>query len=122
MPRLTDPARAALWAERIERLQRSGLTIAQFCSQEAINVSSFYQWKKKLAEPTVQSLDAASTSPRFVAVQVKQPLQTNVATLRLPVGLSIELPSSLQQDAITQLIAACIKAAASVSTKARIGQ
>lgn len=122
MPRLIDPARAKLWAERIERLQESGLTVAQFCSQEAINVSGYYQWKKKLAEPNVHSLDALSTTPRFVAVQVKQPLQTNVAVLRLPVGLSVELPSSLQQDAITQLIAACIQAAASVSTQARIGR
>ncbi len=115
MPRLTVPARAQLWTERFERLQLSGLTVAQFCSQEAINISSFYQWKKKLAKANVRLTGEASPSPRFVALQVKQPLQVNVAILRLPAGVCIELPASLRQEAIAELIAACIQAAVSVS-------
>ncbi len=51
MSRLPDPARAELWKQRFDRLSQSDLTIEQFCKQEAINVSSFYQWKKKLAAP-----------------------------------------------------------------------
>lgn len=122
MPRLTDPARVQLWTQRFERRQLSGLTVAQFCSQEAINISSFYQWKKKLAEPNVQSPDAASPAPRFVAVQVNQSLHSNVAILRLPAGLAIELPASLRRDAMAELIAAGIQAAASVSTQAELSR
>ena len=111
MPRLSDPTRVQFWTERLERFRHSGLPASQFCSQESINPSSFYQWKKKLAAPKDQSLAPRPVAPKFVSVQVKQPLQDQVAMLRLPAGLALELPSSLQRDAITELIAACIQAA-----------
>jgi hypothetical protein len=111
MPRSPDPVRIQLWADRLERFQDSGLTVSQFCSQESINSSGFYQWKKKLASPAYQTPSSLPPPPRFIPVQAKQPPQPNVAILRLPAGVSIELPSSFQRDAITELIAACIQAA-----------
>jgi hypothetical protein len=36
------------WRNRIDRQQRSGQTIAQFCQQEGISTPSYYQWKRKL--------------------------------------------------------------------------
>jgi hypothetical protein len=68
----------------------------------------------------VQSPGAASPAPRFVAVQVNQSLHSNVAILRLPAGLAIELPASLRRDAMAELIAAGIQAAVSVSTQAEV--
>ena len=111
MPRLPDPVRIQLWVDRFERFQHSGLTVSQFCSQESINSSGFYQWKKKLAAPEYQTPSLLPPPPRFISVQTKQLPQPNVAILRLPAGVSLELPSSFRRDAITELIAACIQAA-----------
>jgi len=119
MPRLSDPTRVQLWTERLERFRHSGLTASQFCSQESINPSSFYQWKKKLAAPEDQSLASLPVAPKFVSVQVKQTRQAGIAILRLPAELSLELPLSLQQGAITELIAACIQAASAPSLSER---
>jgi hypothetical protein len=113
MSRSHDPARAALWSERIARLERSGLTVAQFCKEESLNVCSLYQWKKKLSHPQDPS---PQQSPRFVAVQVLPTTQALPAILRLPAGLSIELPASFPADAVTGIVAACIDAVASASS------
>lgn len=107
MSRSHDPARAALWSERIARLERSGLTVAQFCKEESLNVCSLYQWKKKLSHLQDPS---APQSPRFVAVQVLPTTQATPAILRLPAGLSIELPASFPVDAVTGILVACISA------------
>jgi hypothetical protein len=108
MSRSSDPARVALWSERLLRLQQSGLTVAQFCKQESLNVCSLYQWKKKLASPEAPS---HTPPPKFVALQVLPAPQSHLAVLKLPAGLSIELPLSLPREAITGVVAACIEAA-----------
>ena len=36
------------WRNRIDRQQRSGQTIAQFCQQEGVSTPSYYKWKQKL--------------------------------------------------------------------------
>jgi hypothetical protein len=111
VPRSPDPARVALWSERLLRLQQSGLTVAQFCKQESLNVCSLYQWKKKLGPAGGPSRMPA---PKFVALQVLPAPQSHQAVLKLPSGLSIELPLSLPREAITGIVAACIEATALV--------
>lgn len=110
MPRSSDSARVALWSERLLRLQQSGLTVAQFCKQESLNVCSLYQWKKKLGPARDPS---RTPTPKFVAVKVLPDPQSHQAVLKLPAGLSIELPLSLPREAITGIVAACIEATAS---------
>jgi hypothetical protein len=119
MPRLPSPARAALWNQRFERMQQSGLTVEQFCKQEAIGVSSFYHWKKKLTVPIEQPSASLVPAPKFVAVHVLQSTPPRHAILRLPAGVCIDLPLALSTDMATGLIAACIQAAA-VTAKAGI--
>ena len=36
MARTPDPKRHVLWRDRVRRQEASGLTVAQFCSQECI--------------------------------------------------------------------------------------
>src|SRR3989339_446104 len=41
----------ALWQERIRRFRRSGQTVAGFCAAEGVSTASFYQWRRRLAQP-----------------------------------------------------------------------
>ena len=50
MPR--DISKAQLWASRLDRFRRSGLSISQFCRNEKINLQVFSYWRKKLASAT----------------------------------------------------------------------
>ncbi len=52
MPR--DTSKAQLWAARLDRFRRSGLSISQFCRNEKINLQVFSYWRKKL-EPNIAS-------------------------------------------------------------------
>lgn len=48
MGRVANPALAALWRRRVERQQRSGLSILEFCRREGFSAGSFYAWKRRL--------------------------------------------------------------------------
>jgi hypothetical protein len=54
----------ARWQTLIEQAEHSALSIGEFCRAEAISVSSFYQWRKRLAAergPDEASVAAATT-------------------------------------------------------------
>ncbi len=54
MSRPSDPKKLAVWRERFERLSRSGLTVARFCTRERVSVASFYHWRKKLGQAALR--------------------------------------------------------------------
>ena len=43
-----DFGKSREWAERLERYERSGLTVARWCESEEVSEASFYYWRKKL--------------------------------------------------------------------------
>lgn len=43
-------AKADEWAERIGAQQRSGISVKQFCKEQAVSEYSFYAWRKRLQE------------------------------------------------------------------------
>jgi len=107
MPRSSDPSRRLLWKARLKRFSQSQLTVARFCHQESVSVSSFYLWRNRLAEPP-QSSDS---SPRFLPVRLSGPPPAGPA-IKLPGGAVIELPATLQPEQLTLWITACIQATA----------
>ena len=107
MPRSSDPSRRLLWQARLKRFSKSQLTIAQFCHQEGVSVSSFYLWRNKLAVPP----QGSDSSPRFLPVRLSAPPPAGPA-IKLPGGAVIELPPALQPEQLTQWITACIQATA----------
>ena len=87
---MTNRSRAATrqaWFDRIDRFQRTGQTVAQFCSAEGVSSASFYHWRRKLR------LDA-STSPslaNFVPVNLPAVTPAEPATV-----MSVELPGGVR--------------------------
>lgn len=109
MSHLTSDQRRALWTERLERFGASSLTVAEFCRREAVSVPSFYNWKKRLGQNskakqrTKRTGDTAGTFVPICLGGLDHPPKLN-----LPGGASIELPSQLSRDQLTNLIAAVI--------------
>jgi len=52
------------WARIIREQRKSGQTVTAFCASRGIAVSSFYPWKRRLADA------AATQSPAFVEARV----------------------------------------------------
>ena len=115
MSRSPDPVRLQLWNDRIIRCQQSHLTVAEFCRLEAIPVSCFYQWKKKLASPPQQP---TLSTPQFLPVRINTASLASMPVIKLPViklphGVSIDLPVDLHRRQLSELLAACINASTS---------
>jgi transposase-like protein len=43
-----QPAKRQAWRERLERCNRSQMTVADFCADEGVLVALLYQWRRKL--------------------------------------------------------------------------
>lgn len=97
----------------MERYRRSDLTMIEFCRREQVSTPSFYQWRKKLeADDSAAEQQLRLAEPMFLPVVLTEPLAGSLPTLRLPGGASIELPASLAQRQLTELLTACIAATA----------
>jgi hypothetical protein len=77
-----------VWVDRIERFDRAGQSVAQFCAGEGVSPASFYQSRRKF-----RSVDAwYSTLARFVPVTLPaavQPESKIVMCVDLPGGVRI---------------------------------
>jgi transposase-like protein len=75
------------WAERIERFEQAGQTIAQFCATEGVSAACFYQWRRKLRS------GASVTQPLagFLPVRLQSSPQIQPSTV-----MSVELPGGVR--------------------------
>ncbi len=93
MARTPNPKLHALWRDRICRQEGSGLTIAQFCTQEGVARSKFHAWKRRF-----RLADAASQSPTLPAPSTFLPVTVRVLPRGVEQSLPIEaeLPNGVQ--------------------------
>ena len=90
MGRTADMTVAEVWRERLRRQRRSGLSISEFCREEAVSPASFYRWRKRLKDWE----DGTGHPPLFVPVQVATGQRPGVGVeIELPGGAVIRLPS-----------------------------
>lgn len=76
-----DDARGVLAA-----FEASGLSIAEFARQEAIDPQRLYMWRRKVGAGAL-GRGASATGPRLVEVHVRQPRTAS------PVGIEVTCPS-----------------------------
>lgn len=93
-----DTAKAQLWASRLDRFRRSGLSISQFCRNEKINLQVFNYWRKKL-ETIVLSPTTSVTLNRTLAADA-----SGVRFLVEARGIKIEFQSR-SLEAINNVLA-----------------
>lgn len=83
--------------EILSRQQRSGLTIKDFCVNEAYTESSFYYWKGKFGLSRPYHV-GSSSSEEFAPVNLTSPLSCNQANDRVAMGsgeIRIEFPGGI---------------------------
>lgn len=104
MPRIPNPQLARDWRARLDRFERSGLTIAQFCQREGCSTASFYQWRRKLRN---------ASPPAFVPVDLRDdasPASKPLLRVELPGGAVMVLPADAnvaqQRDWIMAIVQA----------------
>jgi hypothetical protein len=107
----TARSRAAtreVWLDRLARFPSSGLTVAQFCAIEAVSVPSFYSWKRRLADqtlnPTARHDQGGLLGPRLLSVRL-QPSDPLVE-LVLPTGAVLRLVPGCDLAWVRSLVAA----------------
>ncbi|NRA72965.1 MAG: hypothetical protein HRU24_18370 [Gammaproteobacteria bacterium] len=62
----------------------SGLTISAFCKQQKINISTYYSWRKRLAEPEPSIVKKQQVVPLFVSESIMP--QTSSLMIKTPSG------------------------------------
>ena len=79
---------AARWRERLNRWERSGLTITEFCRRERVSLPSFFSWRKRLAAESASTPQGRlGSGPRFIPVEVVDgPPMTPASVPRLGIG------------------------------------
>jgi hypothetical protein len=98
MARRPNPARQALWRDRVSRQLTSGSSVEQFCAQEPCARSAFYRWKRQfdLTHPSGQwsTLPAPSAflpvTVRLIESDAHQPAPIEAD---LPNGVRLRIPT-----------------------------
>lgn len=83
----SDSRKTREWRRRMERFQKAGQSVAEFCRQEGVSAPSFYQWRKRLAEQPRPAEEAAGFRPvRLVG--------SATVAVQLPGGTQLHVPTS----------------------------
>jgi hypothetical protein len=99
--RQPDPAIRQRWQQRLQRIQRSGLTVTAFCAREGVSTASFYTWRRRLQrEPDPPVTD----KPRIVPVRLVAPATAPLVELLLPSGCVLRLPPECDLAWLRQLL------------------
>jgi hypothetical protein len=93
MARGIDVAKHAQWRLRMQRFQRSNVSVVEFCEDEAVSTASFYLWRKKLTQP-IAGDDADQVGSHFAPVRV---VGAPSLVAQLPGGTRLEIPTADSQ-------------------------
>ena len=95
MSRSVRDQKRSQWRKRFQRFGRSKLTVTEFCRRERVSVPSFYEWRRKLSDPSPGGRTTRSTErASFIPVQVTPAIGLQV---EFPNGVRLTLPSSDQE-------------------------
>jgi transposase len=99
--RRPDPVTRHVWQQRLQRFERSGLTVPAFCDREGISPASFYAWRRRLqADPTPPDAD----TPRLVPVRLVHTPVSAPVELLLPSGAVLRLSPDTDLAWLRQLL------------------
>src|SRR5271163_3063255 len=109
MGRPADPTLLERWRQRLQRFERSDLSVVAFCAREGISVPSFYAWRKRLrpAQAAGRPRPDQTTAdlPRFVPVRIANPpIPEKPVELLLPGGVLLRLPAGCDLNFVRSLV------------------
>jgi hypothetical protein len=115
--RTSREERREWWRRQLTRQQSADLSVAQFCRQLGVSITTFYYWKKRVHEAQADTsarapgqrfsrrMTAAATTPGFVPVSIIEPTAGTQLEIELTNACVVRLKGvidpSLLQAAIT---------------------
>lgn len=90
---------AGAWRERLRRFEAAGQSVARFCARERVSTASFYRWRQRLEN---ESLDvggafrrieiSASEGGRIEVTPSDEGWRRSVVTIAFGSGAKVEIP------------------------------
>ncbi len=101
------------WKQRLECQKASGLSVAVYCLQERVSLSSFFRWQRRLKSGVPASLiedeaDRQQADSEEVDEKIFMPisLKASPVEIELPNGGVVRLPLGVGQAALIAVIEA----------------
>jgi hypothetical protein len=101
------------WKQRLECQQASGLSVAVYCLQERVSLSSFFRWQRRLKSGIPASLiedeadrQRAESEETDEATFLPISLKASPVEIELPNGGVVRLPLGVGQAALIAVIEA----------------
>ena len=92
------------WKLVVESYQKSGMTVQQFCQQEGLSASSFYNWRKKLSTDNDDS-NIEESSGRSAFMEIGEiPCSPSALKITFPAGICIHAESSCNIELFREAI------------------
>lgn len=93
------------WLSIFEQQKQSGFNIAKFCKTHHINISTFYTWKKRLAEETTET--GSNKKHQLVPLFITDSAQSNATiTLTTPDGYQLAFDEHLSPASLSAFVKA----------------
>jgi hypothetical protein len=115
MGRAGSVAASAKWRDLVDRWQRSGLSVAEFCRQQQISQPSFFSWRKRLvsrrtttSQRRPQRVDRELPSGRFLQLPPSAWPAASGIQISLPGGAMVTLPPQAAAELVTTAIRAAM--------------
>src|SRR5690349_4592358 len=110
MDKVTDAKtefRIRQWAKIIETCQASGLTVVAWCSQNNVNIKSYYYWLQKVRMMACQSgvLATRNSEQPIIPVAFPQTKAPAAITIHLP-SISVDIHNGASRETIEAALAA----------------
>jgi hypothetical protein len=100
-----DGRREAFWREALARQRQSGLNVRLWCSRERMPETTFYFWRRTIAQRDCDAVRIGT--PAFVPVMLEPPRrlgQPGRITIRLLGGRVMRLPPGMDVRQIAELV------------------
>lgn len=89
---------SAVWRERLQAQQTSGLSVAAWCKQAGVSAWSVYAWRKRLSP--------APATPKLIGVPVVGMAPGPMLEMQTPSGYVLRLFSAEQASWLPAILAA----------------
>ena len=106
---LRDPQREAFWREALKRHAASGMSVRAFCRRERLTESTFFAWRRTIAERDAEAKRAQPRKvlkrPAFLPMLVDDDQGRNGAiAIELAGGRVLRLPESIAADRLAEFV------------------
>jgi transposase len=108
-----DPQREAFWREVLKRHAVSGMSVRRFCQREKLTESTFFAWRRTIAERDAEVKSRTGRGgrpkrlkqPAFLPVVIDEEQGRNGSIMiELAGGRLLRLPESIATERLVQLV------------------